>query len=232
VIPAIVLIPGSGGDRWSWQPVAADLIARGHEVVAVDLPAADEASGLVAYADTVLAAIGPRTGCVLAAASLGAFTLAMVCARIRPGGIALLNAMIPKPGETPGQWWGNVGSESYRTAAATRGGYRLDVDLDTYFFHDLPADLAVEAHQHVTAQSGTPFADPCRFDAWPDVPTIVLTGRGDRFFPAALQQAVARQRLGIEPQLVPGGHLASVSHPGPIADRLAALTRIAGPAVT
>jgi pimeloyl-ACP methyl ester carboxylesterase len=99
------------------------------------------------------------------------------------------------------------------------------------FFHDLSANLAAEARQRVAAQSGTPFADPCRFDASPDVPTIVLTGRGDRFLPAALQRAVARLRLGIEPQLVPGGHLASVSHPGPIADRLAALTRSAGPAV-
>ena len=90
---------------------------------------------------------------------------------------------------------------------------------------NLSANLTAEARHGVAAQSGTPFADPCRFDAWPDVPTIVLTGRGDRFFPTALQQAVARQRLAIEPQLVPGSRLASVSHPGPIADRLAALSR-------
>ena len=41
-----VLIPGAGGDAWYWHRVVPELEARGHDVVAVDLPAADEFGGL------------------------------------------------------------------------------------------------------------------------------------------------------------------------------------------
>jgi hypothetical protein len=55
--------------------------------------------------------------------------------------VIFVNAMIPRPGETPGTWWDNVGWEQARTAAAKRNGYSPDFDLDTYFLHDIPADL-------------------------------------------------------------------------------------------
>jgi hypothetical protein len=40
----------------------------------------------------------------------------------------------------------------------------------------------------------------------------------DRFFPAAFQRALARDRLGTEADVLPGGHLIALSQP----DRLAA----------
>ena len=49
----------------------------------------------------------------------------------------------------------------------------------------------------------------------------VIAGRDDRFFPVELQQRVARERLGVEPDVVPGGHLAAL---GP-AELAAALAR-------
>ncbi len=33
-----VLIPGAGSDSWHWHLVGPELEARGHDVVAVDLP--------------------------------------------------------------------------------------------------------------------------------------------------------------------------------------------------
>ena len=50
--------------------------------------------------------------------------------------------MIPRPGETPGEWWGNTGWEPARIAAAQAGGYPAEFDLPTYFLHDVPADVA------------------------------------------------------------------------------------------
>jgi len=49
-----------------------------------------------------------------------------------------------------------------------------------------------------------------------DVPQD-LAGLDDRFFPLELQQRVARKRLGIDPVIVPGGHLAALSHPAELA---------------
>ena len=61
------------------------------------------------------------------------------------------------------------------------------------------------------------FDDVCAFDAWPSVPIHVVAGRDDRFFPLELQQRIARDRLGVDPVIVPGGHLAALSHPEELA---------------
>jgi pimeloyl-ACP methyl ester carboxylesterase len=52
------------------------------------------------------------------------------------------------------------------------------------------------------------------------VPTRVLVGRDDRFFPAAFQRRIAEERLGITPDELPGGHLLALSRPSELADRL------------
>jgi pimeloyl-ACP methyl ester carboxylesterase len=52
-----------------------------------------------------------------------------------------------------------------------------------------------------------------------------VTGRDDRFFPPELQQRLARERLGIDPVIVPGGHLAALSHPGELAAVIAGYLR-------
>jgi len=41
----------------------------------------------------------------------------------------------------------------------------------------------------------------------------VIAGRDDRFFPVEFQQQLARERLGVEPVIVPGGHLVALSQP-------------------
>ena len=47
----LVLIHGAGDGGWYWHLVEAALRARGHDVVAPDLPADDESAGLEDYAD-------------------------------------------------------------------------------------------------------------------------------------------------------------------------------------
>ncbi len=98
-----VLIPGAGGDAWYWQLLEPELRARGHDVVAVDLPAGDDSAGLAEYADAVVEAIGDRTGIVLVAQSLGGFTAPLVCERVAVDLLVMLNAMVPSPGESPGE---------------------------------------------------------------------------------------------------------------------------------
>ncbi len=55
-----VLVPGAGGQAWYWHRVVPELQARGHEAIAVDLPAADDGAGFIEYADAVVAAIAPN----------------------------------------------------------------------------------------------------------------------------------------------------------------------------
>ena len=215
-----VLIPGAGGAAWVWSRVADELNRRGHDAIAVELPADDESAGLNDYARAVMDAAEGRSGAVIAASSMGAFTAPLVAGQLDAQSIVLLNPMIPLPGETPGQWWENVGSAEARIAGAHAGGYSTEFDVDTYFLHDIPAEVLASAPPP-KPQANRPFGDRCDFESWP-APVTVIAARDDRFFPLEFQQRVARERLGVEPIMVPGGHLATVSQPHAVVDALLA----------
>jgi pimeloyl-ACP methyl ester carboxylesterase len=222
--PTFVLIPGAGGRAWYWHLVAPELRRRGYDAVAVELPAADDSAGLPRYVDAVLAAIGDRTDLVVVAQSLAGFAAPLVCARVPVRLLVLLNAMIPRPGETPGEWWGNTGHGEAKRANDVREGRPPDGEFDpaTEFFHDVPPNLFAEALRRGASQSETVFGSRFDLAAWPAVPTRVLVGRDDRFFPADFQRRVARERLGVTPDEMPGGHLVALSRPAELAERLAA----------
>lgn len=215
-----VLIPGAGGMAWYWHRLAPLLETAGHEVIAIDLPADDPALGLDEYASRVIAAVSGRSGVTLVAQSLGGFTAAVVAAKVAIERLVLVNAMIPVPGEQVGAWGEATGSSAARQEAARQRGYSTEFDLATYFFHDLPQDVIAAGADHERDQSDTVFGCIAAFDRWPDVPIHVIAGRDDRLFPFEFQRRVARERLGLEVDEVPGGHLCALSHPGELAERL------------
>jgi pimeloyl-ACP methyl ester carboxylesterase len=94
-----VLIHGAGDSGWYAHLVEAALRDRGHDVVAPDLPSDDDSAGLSTYADTVLDAIGDRTGLVVVAQSFGGFTAPLVCDRFATELLVLVAGMIPSPGD-------------------------------------------------------------------------------------------------------------------------------------
>jgi hypothetical protein len=219
-----VLIPGAGGAGWYWHRVTPLLEAAGHQAVALDLPADDETAGLPEYADLAAAAArgdGGDGGTVVVAQSLGGFTAPLVCDRIPVDLLVLLNAMIPVPGETAGDWWDNTGVTPARDAAAQAGGYPPGHDLETYFLHDVPPEIAA-AHEHTrsprprsrsasraTSRSGR-GADPGG-------------GRARRpVLPGRVPAPGGPRPAGPETDEVPGGHLAALSYPAELADRLLA----------
>jgi pimeloyl-ACP methyl ester carboxylesterase len=214
-----VLIPGAGGDPWQFHSVVALLEKAGHRATAVDLPGSDKQAGLSDYVQRVVDAAGKRE-VVLVAQSLGGFTAPLVCERARVKGLVFLNAMIPLPGETAGEWWVNTDWEKARLAAARKGGYATTFDVFTYFLHDVPKATILASAQHNRPQTERIFADPCNFNDWPRIPIHVIAGRDDRFFPVEFQRRVARDRLDREIDEVPGGHLVALSHPQGLAKLL------------
>ena len=211
-----VLVPGAGGQAWYWHRLVPELRARGHEAIAVDLPAADDGAGFTEYADAVVSAIGDRRAPVLVGQSLGGFTVSLVAERVPVDQIVLLNAMVPKPGESAGEWWEATGQAAARARYAEREGRTAEgFDPLVDFLHDVPPDIVAEAMAGgEIVQSGTPFEKPWPLAAWPDVPTRFLQGREDRFFPLEFQRRVVAERLpGVEVEELPGGHCVALSRP-------------------
>jgi pimeloyl-ACP methyl ester carboxylesterase len=204
-----VLIHGSGSDSWYWHLVVPKLRALGHDAVAVDLPCDDDRAGLDEYADTVVGAVGGRSEVILVAQSLAGFTAPLVCDRLPVSLMVLVAAMVPRPGESPGQWWANTGHQ-----------FPDPFDPVAVFAHDLPVDVAAESVLHQRRQSDTPFENAWPLNAWPDVPTRFLLCRDDRFFPADFQRRVVKERLGIVPDEMGGGHLPALARPDELVERL------------
>lgn len=217
-----VLVPGAGGGAWHWHRVVPELEGRGHEAIAVDLPSGDPGAGVAEYADAIVSAAGGRTGVVLVAHSLAGFSAPLACARLRASQLVLVNAMIPQPGELLGAWWDATGSGEARQEYAEREGRRLEDDPDDRetMFHDVPTEVTEAAFARPFEQEDGIFADTWPLDAWPDLPTRVLATREDRFFPVGFQRRVARERLGIMPDEMPGGHLIALSRPAELAEYL------------
>jgi pimeloyl-ACP methyl ester carboxylesterase len=202
------LVPGAGGSAWYWHRVTPLL----PDAIAIDLPADDDSADLTTYADTVVEAVSAVSDpLVLVAQSMGAFTAPMVASRVPTASIVLVNPMVPAAGETPGQWWAATGHDTVVPA----------FDPVEDFFHDVPAVVREDAfRQGEPRQSDTPFGQPWPLGGWPDVPTRVIQGSDDRLFPLEFQRRVVRSRLGLDLEVMRGGHLIALSQPEELAARI------------
>jgi pimeloyl-ACP methyl ester carboxylesterase len=223
-VRTLVLVPGAGGSAWVWSRVTRFLVEAGHEAIAVDLPGDDETAGLTRYTGLVVDAIGSRPEVVLVAGSFGGFTAPLVCERVSVRELVLVNAMIPDPGETVRDWWTHTGALEAQDEAARAGGYG-PFDAATYFLHDVDAEVVAEGEQYQRFEADAAFESVCDFKAWPTIGIRVLAGIDDRFFPVGLQRRVARDRLGVEADVLPGGHLLPLVQPRLVADYLLQTSR-------
>jgi pimeloyl-ACP methyl ester carboxylesterase len=217
-----VLVHGAGGSSAYWYLVSPRLRQAGHRVTAVDLPNWPGAT-LSDQADAIVAAAEGTERAVLVAQSMAGFSAPLTCDRLPVDRLVLLNAMIPLPGETAGDWWENTGQPAAVRDHDLREGRDPDAGLDlaTTFFHDLPPEVLAEVLQSESAEpAASLFQVPFDRPAWPDVSTTVLAGRDDRLFPYAFQQRVTAERLGLDAEPIPGGHLAALSQPEALSSRL------------
>ncbi len=234
--PAIVLIPGAGGDSYYWHRVVPLLVDRGHDVVSPDLPAADDSAGIEEYADAVAAAndrapladavldaVGVRTDVALIAQSMGGYTAVAVAERMPVRLIVFVNAMIPG-NDTAGAWWDATGQPDAQQANDRVEGREpgAEFDVATMFLHDLdPEVVAALMARGASPQSGTPFTSPNTWAAWKDVPARAIASTRDRLFPIGFMRIQLSDRLGIEPDEIDAGHLVALSRPRELALLLA-----------
>jgi pimeloyl-ACP methyl ester carboxylesterase len=223
-----LLLPGAGGESWYWHLVAPLLRDRRHDVITPDLPASDDAAGLAEYAEVALDSVGSRGDLVVVAQSMAAFFAPLLADRADVRHLILVAPMIPAPGESPGEWWTSSGQLPAMRAQDEREGRDPDAPFDvmTAFFHDVPKEVVDEAFARgEPRQSDTPFAQQWPLDRWPDVPTSVIAGRHDRLFPLDFMRGLARERLGVDVDVVDSGHLPALSQPAALMELLEAHAR-------
>jgi hypothetical protein len=220
-----VLVPGAGGIATPyWRIVSGKLEDAGHRALPIDLPGADPEAGLPEYASMIIDAIESCAEPVVVAQSMGGFSAVMACDRIQVVELILVNAMVPAPGETPGDWWAATGAVAARVAAAEAGGYATDFDLETYFLHGLAPEEAAAVLADPGTEVDIAFTQECDIERWPDVATAAIIGRDDRLFPSGFQRRVLRERVGVDATVIAGGHLLALANPDALFEALLQLT--------
>ncbi len=217
-----VLIHGAADVGWSWHLVAAELRARGHDVVAPDLPADDDSLNLDDYANAVVAAVGDRRDLIVVAHSFGGFTAPLVAVKLPVDALVFVAGMVPSPGEAPKDWWDNTGYvKAVDERAARDGGATGNHDPYVSFYHDVPRDLAAQVLSQERAHpSKACGVTPWPLDTLPDVPTHFVLCTEDRFFPSDFLRRTVAERLGIVPDEIAAGHCVALSRPKELAELL------------
>ena len=163
-----VLIPGAGGQAWYWHRVVPRLGFRSHDAVAVDLPSDDENARLEDYVRTVVRAVPPGStraaggpGLAVVGQSLGGLVAPIVAQRCAADLLVLVAPMVPRPGETGGEWWQATDQgEAMQRYAVAQGRDPEAVDDDTLYFHDVPEARAGRGVRRPFEQTEGPLLRP------------------------------------------------------------------------
>jgi pimeloyl-ACP methyl ester carboxylesterase len=219
------LVHGAWHGAWCWERLVPPLVARGHRVVAVDLPCEDPDTGCVGYAGVVDATLPRGDDLVLVGHSLGGLTIPLVAARRPVRALVFLCAVLPAFGESIEERLARDGS-MYAPGYAAHAGRVRHPDGSTswteagaieVFYHDCgPAD-ARAAVARLRRQSAAPRRERCPLTAWPPGRRVAIVCREDRAISVDWARRAARERLGVEPIELPGGHSPFLSRPAELA---------------
>lgn len=227
-----LLLHGASSTGWMWHRVEVLLQEAGHRTAAPDLPSADPEADLHAYANVAYAAAAALGDdpIVVVAQSMAGLHAPLLPARRSVARLVLLNAMIPKPGETGMEWWAATGHQaaqrSYLDSIGLAGCDPMEPAI--VFAHDLDDELKRASAGHLSDQQSTPLETPSPLLEWPDVPTHVIAAADDRFFPVDFMRRQAADRLGLPVDIIRGSHSAALTQPRALVDLLLRYER-AGP---
>jgi hypothetical protein len=217
------LLHGAFEGAWTWELLVPQLRRHGHEAIAVDLPIDDVTAGWDDHVDVALAAFGDKDTVIVAHSrsgrmvprllERGKFSDVILLAAAIPGGILrppYRSGGIPARGAVTAQ---NRKTDSLgRTLCTRENAERL--------FSDCPPGTVDWALARVRPQHELTVPDDTQ---WPDVRVAYVYGEQEPVVDPGWIRLACRERLGIEPVSLPGGHSLFVSRPAELARTLDAL---------
>jgi pimeloyl-ACP methyl ester carboxylesterase len=228
----IVLVHGSYMGAWAWALVTPELERRGHRVTAVDLPISDPTAGGAAYAQAIIDAVDWTQPPVIVGHSMSGIIVPLVAAERPVQGLIFVAAMLARPGQSVNDQRGIEPIDAPTTLTNPQftdlgdGVWTIGPETATeLFWHDAPPDVAAWATARLRPQAYLAMTETTPLTAWPSVEVAYVACRDDRATNPAWQLQAARERLGVEPVVIDGGHSPMVTRPAEFAEVLDRLAR-------
>lgn len=228
------LVHGAWHGAWCWDRLVPHLEARGHRVVAADLPSDDMSASFDDYADVVCASLRdcPADELVLVGHSLGGMTIPLVSARRPLRRLVYLCALLPATGRSLSQQMAE--DTEMLDPGYARGLSRTDPERRTWvdeerardhLFGDCDEAIAAAAIARLRPQATYPYRLPHSLDALPAVASTYVLCTEDRMVRPDWSRRTAPDRVGADVVELPGSHSPFLSRPAELAD---VLDRLAG----
>jgi pimeloyl-ACP methyl ester carboxylesterase len=225
-VTTFALVHGAWHGAWCWERLLGPLERRGHGAVAVDLPGEDLDAGLDAYAETIAASLaGVEDDVVVVAHSLNGLVAPLVAARRPVRAIAYLAALVPVEGESMDDQFRSspepvlLFRERPQRDAQGRSHWPDEAVATRALYPDLAPQDARWAFAQLRAQAPTTQRE--RHPAGlPRVPAVAIVCSQDTGVNPDWLRRVARERLGVEPVELAGGHFPMITAPEALAAAL------------
>jgi pimeloyl-ACP methyl ester carboxylesterase len=229
-VATIGLVHGAYHGAACWARLIPELGALGLQARAMDLPSYDPDAGASAYAEAVSRALDDvQDELVLVGHSVGGVTIPLV-AQMRPvKRLVFLCALLPEvgsslrdqmarepiePGAVSDAEWVDCGGGTWLPAPKT---------ARAHFYHDLPDGDAAWLIPQLRRQAPTPINEVSPLTRWPGCEVSGIICTDDRVVSPAWSRKALKDRLGIEPVELPGGHSPMVGRPAELARAIASL---------
>jgi pimeloyl-ACP methyl ester carboxylesterase len=223
-VSVFCLVHGSGQGPKGWDLLVAELDARGHHCICVDLPTDQPASSATAYAGIIAKALEDAAEPIVVAHSVSGLFLPLVPNYAQVAKLVYLAAVIPLPGES-------FLSQYQKDPAMYRPDFvgrdpTVDESLALhYMFHDCPADVAKWGLTTVRLMyAKQAIVEICPLAELPGVSSVYVSCRQDRTINPDWWEKAAVERLHSDPIRVEAGHFPHVSRAAELAAILDSMT--------
>jgi pimeloyl-ACP methyl ester carboxylesterase len=222
-VTTFALVHGAWHGPWCWERLRPELEARGHRVVAVDLPSEDPALGSADYAAVVTRALRSVDGDVVVVGhSLAGLAIPLVALARPVRRLAFVCALLPQPGrslrEQEGVFVDGFGDALVRDELDR--SYWPESTAEQGLYPECPPATAAWASARLRRQSHLPSLETTPLETWPAVESTYVLGERDHVLDPAWSRRAARERLGIEAVRLDAGHSPFLTCPRELADLL------------
>jgi len=210
------LVHGGGLGAWCWDALTSELECRGHSTATVDLSSDAFAAGALRCAKVVSDAFAGLPDMILVGHSIAGVFTPLVALPVKR--LVFLHALLPRLGMSvldqlkaePDMF----NPEMFRAKAPF---WEDEVVARDFLFHDCDPEVASDAFRRLRPEPGVLGREVTPLQSWPKVPMACIVCADDRTATPQWATRAARERLGIEPIVIPGGHCPMLARPKQLA---------------